>query len=185
MKYRNVSWHKIDMCVEKVGRAIRAARFRPDCIVAILKGGLVPARLFSDFFGSIKIYPIHVKAYVQTRKLAYMRIESFRYPIGRKNVLLVDDIHDSGQTLQKVMQQLQRHRPRALRTATLFYKRNTSQPLDFHAYTVAPDVWVVFPWERHEAREACGRQTPDDGHPTPAQRRKEAHGRKNGLIFAT
>ena len=154
MKYRNVSWHEIDACVETVGQAVRAARFRPDCIVAILKGGLIPARLLSDFFGSIEIYPIRVKAYAGTRKLDRVRLESFRYPIGRKNVLMVDDIHDSGQTLQKVIQHLQRHRPRTLRTATLFYKRQASHPPDFHARTVAPDVWVVFPWERNEIKNA-------------------------------
>lgn len=154
MKYRNVSWHEIDACVETVGQAVRAARFRPDCIVAILKGGLVPARLLSDFFGSIEIYPIRAKAYAGTRKLDRVRIESFRYPIGRKNVLLVDDIHDSGQTLQKVIRHLQRRHPQALRTATLFYKHNALHPLDFHARTVAPDVWVVFPWERNEMKIA-------------------------------
>ena len=180
MKYRNVAWHEIDMCVETVGRAIRAARlpaptarvgqgFRPDCIVAIFKGGLVPARLLSDFFGSIEIYPIRVKAYAGTRKLDRVRIGPFQYPIGRKSVLLVDDIHDSGQSLQHVIRHLQRRRPRALRTATLFYKHNALHPPDFYARTVAPDVWVVFPWERYEAREAwkverkaCGRK---HGHP--------------------
>lgn len=154
MKYRNVAWHEIDQCVETTGRAIRAARFRPDCIVAILKGGIVPARLLSDFFGSIEIYPIRVKAYAGTRILARIRLESFRYPIGGKNVLLADDIHDSGQTLQKVMRHLRRRRPRALRTATLFYKHNALHPPDFYARTVAPDVWVVFPWERHEMKNA-------------------------------
>ena len=154
MKYRNVSWHEIDACVETVGRAIRAARFRPDCIVAVLKGGLIPARLLSDFFGAIEIYPIRVKAYIKTHKLARIRLESFRYPIGRKNVLLADDIHDSGQTLQKVIRHLQRRRPRALRTATLFYKRRASHSPDFHASTVAPNIWVVFPWERNEMKNA-------------------------------
>ena len=150
MKYQNVSWHEIETCVEKVGRAIRAARFRPDCIVAILKGGLVPARLLSDFFGSIEIYPIRAKTYHGTRKLDRVRLEFFRYPIGRKNVLLVDDIHDSGQTLQKVIPHLKLCRPRALRTATLFSKANTLHAPDFCAHKAAPDIWVVFPWEHHE-----------------------------------
>ena len=156
MKYHNVSWREIDTYVETVGRTIRAARFRPDCIVAALKGGLVPARLLSDFFGSIEIYPIRVKAYAGTRKLDRVRIGPFQYPIGRKSVLLVDDIHDSGQSLQHVIRHLQRRRPRALRTATLFYKHNALHPPDFYARTVAPDVWVVFPWERNEMRNAHG-----------------------------
>jgi len=154
MKYQRVTWHEIDMCVATVGRAIRAARFQPDCIVAILKGGMVPARLLSDFFGSIEIYPIRVKAYAKTRKLASVRLESFRYPVGRKRVLLVDDIHDSGQTLQKAMQHLRRRRPQALCAATLFNKHNAPHPPDFHARTVAPGTWVVFPWERNEMKHA-------------------------------
>ena len=156
MKFLTVAWPEIDACVETVGRAMRAARFQPDCIVAVLKGGLVPARLLSDFFGSIEIYPIRVKAYAGTRKLNRVRLEPFRYPIGRKNVLLADDIHDSGQTLQKVIRHLQRRHPRALRTATLFYKHNALNPPDFHARKVASDVWVVFPWERNELKNAHG-----------------------------
>jgi len=156
MQYRNVAWREIDTCVERLGRAIRAARFRPDCIVAILKGGMVPARLLSDFFSSIEIYPIRVKAYAKTRKLGRIRLEAFRHPIGRKRVLLVDDIHDSGQTLQKVIRHLQRRRPRALRSATLFYKHNALHPPDFHARTVAAGIWVVFPWERNEMKHNPG-----------------------------
>ena len=156
MKYRKVSWHEVDTCVATVGQAIRAARFRPDCIVAVLKGGMVPARLLSDYFSSIEIYPIRVKAYAGTRKLPRVRLESFRYPIGCKRVLLVDDIHDSGQTLQKVIRHLQRRHPHALRTATLFYKHNALHPPDFHARTVAPNVWVVFPWERNEMKNRSG-----------------------------
>lgn len=153
MKYRNVSWREIDACVKSTGRAIRAARFQPDCIIAILKGGMVPAHLLSDFFGSIEIYPIRVKAYIGTRKQPLVRLESFRYPIGHKNVLLVDDIHDSGATLQKVIPHLKRRRPQDLRTATLFYKRNALYPPDFAARTVAPDVWVIFPWERNKIKD--------------------------------
>lgn len=153
MKYRNVSWREIDACTATLSRAIHTARFQPDCIVAILKGGMVPARLLSDHFGSIEIYPIRVKAYAGTRKLARVQLEPFRYPIGRKNVLLVDDIHDSGRTLQKVIQHLQRRRPRALRTATLFYKHQTACAPDFHAHAAAPEVWVVFPWERRETNK--------------------------------
>lgn len=165
MKYRNVAWCEIDACIGMVGQAIRAARFRPNCIVAILKGGMVPARLLSDFFGSIEIYPIRAKAYTGTRKLPNIWIESFRYPIGRKNVLLVDDIHDSGQTLQKVIGRLQRHRPRALRTATLFYKHNVLYRPDFYARTVKPNVWVAFPWERTELRNARHRAKKPRPHP--------------------
>jgi len=154
MKYQNVSWHEIEVCVETVGRVIRAARFKPDCIVAILKGGLVPARLLSDFFGSIEIYPIRAKTYHGIRKLERVRLEYFRYPISRKNVLLVDDIHDSGKTLQKVMQQLRRHHPHALYSTTLYYKRGADYLPDFQARTVPADVWIVFPWERHEGRRS-------------------------------
>lgn len=154
MKYRNINWHEIEACVQTVGQAVRAAQFRPDCIVAILKGGMVPARLLSDFLGAIEIYPIRVKAYARTRKLERVRLEPFRYPIGRKRVLLVDDIHDSGRTLQKVIRHLQRRRPRALCTATLFYKHQAAHPPDFYARTVAHGIWVVFPWERNEMKHS-------------------------------
>ena len=122
---------------------------------------------------------MRVKAYAGTRKLDRVRLEPFRYPIGRKSVLLVDDIHDSGRTLQKVIHHLQRRRPRALRTATLFYKHHAHLPPDFHARTVAPDVWVVFPWERHDMKNA--RST----HECRTSETEEARGRYISPGFST
>ncbi|MBI2440652.1 MAG: hypothetical protein HYV35_04695 [Lentisphaerae bacterium] len=163
MKYRNISWREIEACVAKVARAVRAARFQPDCVVAVLQGGLVPARLLADFFGAINIYPLRAKAYARlreggsatprqegVRQLARVQIEPFRYSLNHKNVLLVDDVHDSGQTLQEIVRRLKRRKPRTLKTATLYYKRGRGGPPDFYARAAAANIWLVFPWEKNE-----------------------------------
>ncbi len=157
MKHVLVSWPQIDRCINILEKKIRAAQYAPDSIMAILKGGMVPARLLSDCFGSIEILTLRVNAYNGTRKLKQARMEKTCPAIRGRRILLVDDIHDSGTTLRRVAQHLRKFRPHALYSATLYYKGRLNPP-DFYCRTVPDSVWVVFPWERREWQQEMSRQ---------------------------
>jgi len=59
--------------------------------------------------------------------------------LRREELLIVDDIADTGITLEKLTGM-------CIATATLFYKeRSTIKPT---FYVITTDKWVVFPWER-------------------------------------
>ncbi len=152
MTFRRVSWAAIERGIDALARAIRAARLRPDALVGVLRGGLVPARLLADALDVAELFTIRARAYDGTRPLGSVEVGPARLPLAGKQVLLVDDICDSGATLRGTLRRLRRRGPRGLATAALYWRRGAEPGPDFHAARVPPGVWVVFPWERHERR---------------------------------
>lgn len=68
-----------------------------------------------------------------------------RHPIGGADVLLVEDIVDTGHTLAYLLRLLQARSPASLRTCTLLHKPDrteTSVEIDYLGFVI-PDVWVV------------------------------------------
>ncbi len=68
-----------------------------------------------------------------------------REPIEGKHVLLVEDIVDSGKTIQYLQQVLASRGPASLRTCALLRKQRPDAlavPVDYLGFTI-PDVWVV------------------------------------------
>lgn len=64
------------------------------------------------------------------------------------NTLLIDDIADTGKTLSNTV---------ASYTATLVYKPHTSRVKPtFYAYKHTKDDWIVFFWEKKEAKPIQG-----------------------------
>ena len=68
--------------------------------------------------------------------------------VAGKRVLVVDDIADSGKSLQLALNYLQGQGAAEIKSATLYYKRKSViQPSFFEKVT---ECWVVFPWETRE-----------------------------------
>jgi hypoxanthine phosphoribosyltransferase len=72
-------------------------------------------------------------------------IMDLRRNIAGKNVLVVEDIVDTGVTLSYLMRTLEARRPASLRTCALVHKpdrREVEVRLDYLGFTI-PDVWVI------------------------------------------
>jgi hypoxanthine phosphoribosyltransferase len=142
-----VSWHTIYTLSRALARAIADSGFRPDMVVAIGRGGYVPARLVCDFLHLDQLTGIKVEHYVATCKQAEVKI---RYPLNADvadlNVLIVDDVNDSGDTLAAVMRYLDTLAPHAVRTAVLHEKAVTRVPADYVAKRMKKWKWIVYPW---------------------------------------
>jgi hypoxanthine phosphoribosyltransferase len=67
-----------------------------------------------------------------------------RAPIENRNILLVEDIVDTGQTISYLHKTLQGRRPRSLKSCVLVQKEGDRprEPIDYLGFTI-PDVWVV------------------------------------------
>lgn len=142
-----VSWRAVDRLSRELARMIRASGYRPDIVVAIGRGGYVPARLVCDFLHIERMTGIKVEHYVATRKQDEVTI---RYPlnadIGGLDVLLVDDVNDSGDTLEAVVRYLRSFSPREVRTGVLHEKAVTRFPADLVAKRIRTWRWYVYPW---------------------------------------
>jgi hypoxanthine phosphoribosyltransferase len=68
-----------------------------------------------------------------------------RHDIGGEDVLLVEDIVDTGRTLTYLRRMLEARRPASLRICTLLHKPDRTQQhveIDYLGFSI-PDVWVV------------------------------------------
>ncbi len=67
-----------------------------------------------------------------------------RAPIENRDILLVEDIVDTGQTISYLHKTLQGRRPRSLKSCVLVQKEGdiSHEPIDYLGFTI-PDVWVV------------------------------------------
>jgi hypoxanthine phosphoribosyltransferase len=119
---------------------------RPDLVVGIAKGGVVPGIFLSsafllDFF-PIKLSSRHNEQLVSETPIWHV------YPTGAvrgNRVLLVDDICVTGRTLSMASAELARFGAREVGTATLAIHGGSTRP-DYWA--LKTDALIVWPWDR-------------------------------------
>jgi hypoxanthine phosphoribosyltransferase len=143
-----VSWEHFYRLAQQLARTIHTAWFRPDIIVAIGRGGYMPARVLSDYLNVFDLASIKIEHYRGTHRQQIARV---RYPltadITGRQVLLVDDVSDSGDTFELAMRHLSEHgEPAELRTAVLHHKRVSDFIPDYYADEVIEWRWIIYPW---------------------------------------
>jgi len=143
-----VSWERFHQLARDLALAIHGAGFRPDLIVAIGRGGYMPARIVSDYLDIYDLTDIRIEHYHGVRMERFARV---RYPltadIAGKRVLLIDDVSDSGGTFETAIRHLREHgEPAQLKTAVLHHKCVSSYTADFYAEEVREWHWIIYPW---------------------------------------
>ncbi len=150
-----IGWDKVEGLSEVVAERVRSDGFKPDVVIGILRGGVIPARIIADKLGVEDMGVMEVKLYkaVGIRgERPYLR-QPLTLDIAGKKVLVVDDISDTGLTLQLAVEAVNLYLPLEVKTATLYIKPWTDFVPDY--YGESTESWIVFPWERGEySREA-------------------------------
>ncbi len=120
---------------------------QPIVVCGVLKGG-VPfmADLIRHLSGAVEIEFLGVSSYAGTETTGAVRItHDLKRDIAGQDVLLVEDIVDTGLTLDWLRRTLGARGPRSLRIATLLDKperRRVEVVVDFVGFTI-PDRFVV------------------------------------------
>ena len=143
-----VSWTRCSALARRLATEIRRSGFYPDIIVAIARGGYLPARLLSDYLEIFDLASVKIEHYHGVRR---ERRASVRYPltadIQGRQVLLVDDVSDSGITFEVAVAHLRdKGTPAMLKTAVLHHKRISNFIPDYFAEEVAEWRWIIYPW---------------------------------------
>ncbi len=68
-------------------------------------------------------------------------------PIEGKNVLLIDDICDTGETLFEVKKYCEKFNPNRLKTAVLFLRDDKEHQIEPDFYVKSTHEWTISPWE--------------------------------------
>ncbi len=152
-KFLAVSWREIEEGCLQIAERIREDGERIDLIVGVLRGGWVPARLLSDYLGVDRIGAVEVKFYrgIGDRMERPVITQPLVVDAHDKTVLVVDDVADTGKTLNIVTSFLSLYGPRKILTATIYVKPWSIIRPDYYAYET--DAWIIFPWDRGETIE--------------------------------
>jgi hypoxanthine phosphoribosyltransferase len=147
-----ITWEEIYSLCRQLAGQLRKSNFRIDVIVAIARGGYVPGRLMSDMLGILDLTSFKIEHY----QGAYKQYEAFvKYPlnadINGRNVLLLDDVCDSGDTFAVGIEHI-RHcgKVNEMRTAALHFKTVSNFIPDFYIETVREWRWLIYPWAVNE-----------------------------------
>jgi hypoxanthine phosphoribosyltransferase len=147
-QYEYVSWSEFYRLCGKLYEHISAAGYRPNTIIAIARGGYAPARILADYFGVMNLLSLKIEHYHGPDKLPRAVV---RYPLGvdisGREVLLVDDVSDSGDTFAVALEHLEGCGvPAALRTSVLHHKTTSSFEPDYFAKRLVKWRWITYPW---------------------------------------
>ncbi len=122
--------------------------FKPQAIIAIARGGLSIAHCMAEGLDIREVHALRTELYDNTKKRdsisVFNNCEIFD---SVKRVIVVDDISDSGDTLDAVMKDLKKKNPTIeFKTATLFYKKTSIYRPDY--WINEADEWIEFFWEK-------------------------------------
>ncbi|SFV63203.1 Putative nucleotide phosphoribosyltransferase [hydrothermal vent metagenome] len=118
-----------------------------DAILGIARGGLSMAQMLGEYYDLRKVYAINTIGYEGTEKKE--SVEVFNIPDLKeaKQVLIVDDIVDSGDTLIEILNSLNEKYPCVVfLTASLFHKKTAKITPTW--YVKAPKGWIEFFWSK-------------------------------------
>jgi len=143
------SLNDIDKMLSKLAKMIKRSGFKPDILIGVSRGGLIPLAILSDKLG-VESEIVGVKYYcgVKETKEKPEITQPILSNLSGKKVLVIDDVADIGHSLQLVKKYVQERGVKEVRLCTLHYKPwSVVKPEYFVEET---EAWIIYPWEVKE-----------------------------------
>jgi xanthine phosphoribosyltransferase len=186
MKKVYVTWQDIQGGVIEIARQLQKENWRPDYVVGLTRGGLIPAVMLSQYLElPCETLKVSLRDGGECESNLWMAEEAFGYvardvrgyehyevsglPVPhdptnaelRKNILIVDDINDTGATIEWIKKDWPSGcLPNSYAWKNIFHNNvrfavihnnlASKEDVDYSANEInksEEDCWIVFPWE--------------------------------------
>jgi len=157
MRHLHVDWEQYHRLIEQLALQVYDSGYRFDSLLCLARGGL----RIGDVFSRLYDVPLAILATSSYRAAAgtaqgSLDIAEYITTTGgalHGNLLLVDDLVDSGVTLARVIEHLRKRYPalQELRTAVLWYKAASTMQPDYFVQYLADSPWIHQPFEEYDA----------------------------------
>lgn len=160
MESRFYSWEELHELSDRLARKIIASGREIDVIVGIARTGLLPAMLVAFVFDTRDVLTISVKTTVSDVPSAERIVPTLGSGLRQEDIqgrhcLLIDDVVDTGATMNTAKRALEGLGAASVTTAALIWSRVASKrdslsvacPAEFWIDEL--DIWAAVPWERN------------------------------------
>ena len=143
-----IDWAYVDNWVNKLAELISENEIKYDYIVALGRGGLIPGAMLSYKLGIKNLQNLGINTRQEDGK--YLETLVYQRPSISGNVLVVDDINDSGKTFEAVDSLISKEYSVDQLTYCSIVKRysSTFKKDTIQAVDTSIDDWFVFPWDK-------------------------------------
>lgn len=133
--FLRLTWSDFDESVKYLATQIERDG-KPEMIVGVPRGGLPLAVTLSHYLN----VPFHVASSGSSYAL-----------IADKDIVIVDDISDTGQEMRQQLKYADQFKCHQVRTLVLIEREGTIQPTTYKWKHITKDEgWIIFPWERKD-----------------------------------
>ena len=116
---------------------------KPPVFICVLNGAFM---FFTDLvkqIGKCEIDFIRAKSYEGTTQSEIKITKSCELELMDRDVYLVDDIYDSGNTMNKLVHHLTTYNPKSITPITLFKKHTANNPNLIYGFELQNEHWLV------------------------------------------
>lgn len=141
------SWEDFDNDVQRIRLLLSVDNWLPDYIVGVKRGGLIPAIKLSHMLNKPMIM---MSCQLRDSNIDDIKLLEAESLPKNQNILVVDDICDSGITLSKIVIEFLNQGFFSIKTAALFYNTSQTFYVDYYSRFIdrsIDDRWIAFPWE--------------------------------------
>jgi hypoxanthine phosphoribosyltransferase len=142
-----LTWVTFGVAIRDLARLVADDGFQPDVILGIARGGLIPTGSLGYALSVKNTYVMNVEYYtdIDERLEVPVILPPFLelVDLGHANILIVDDVADTGHTLAKVYEFVSGSVASA-RTAVLYEKSRSEIKCEY--VWKRTDLWINFPW---------------------------------------
>ena len=133
---------------ETLASRLKGSNF--DSVVGVSRGGLIPATIIAECMNVRELRTVGVRSYalngIGKRSTSVLFQSCSPYLSG--DVLLIDDIADTGETFNFLLDHFSKNKNiNNITTCSLFVRRSSSYVPDYYHTDIVGNDWIVFPWE--------------------------------------
>jgi uncharacterized protein len=151
---RRTTWVEAEGWAEAVAEKVRGAGHLPKTIVGLTRGGWVPARLIADRLGIHRLVCLRAQHWGVTATPSGRAVvsEGLSGPVRGEPTLVVDDITDTGESLELATDHVREAGASRVESAAFLHIGHSKFVPTYYAEEIPRGawVWVIFPWNYWE-----------------------------------
>ena len=152
-----VTWEEYHQAIENLAQHVYESGWTFDAVLCLARGGLRPGDVFSRIF-DVPLAILSAGSYREQAGTVRGELDIAQYitmtgdALAGK-VLLMDDLVDSGATLEKVQAHIHGNFPLVteIRSAVIWYKACSSVKPDYYLHHLSTNPWIHQPFEEYDS----------------------------------